>query len=187
MLTNFTIQPGKPVSDLFLAKGITDFLQATGYVHQLPYGRNTAKPDVFIALKDGFGTCGTKHMALAQLALENGQEDILLKLGVYKMNAENTPPVGPVLHYYNLSCVPEAHNYLRYNGVVYDFTFPGKEPVFEPDLLTETDVKPRELYKDKVSFHKQMLDLWITEEEIPYTLDEIYAIREECIAALSSN
>lgn len=187
MLPNFTIQPGRPVSDLFLAKGIANFLQAAEYVHQLPYGRNTGKTDISIALKEGRGTCGTKHMALAQLAHENGQTDILLKLGIFKMSPENTHAIGNVLARYHLSCIPEAHNYLRYNGKVYDFTFPGRQPGFEPALLTETDVQPHEVYKNKVGFHRQMLDIWITEEQIPYTLDEIYTIREECIAALSSN
>ncbi|HYG17235.1 MAG TPA: hypothetical protein VEC12_15870 [Bacteroidia bacterium] len=186
MLPNFPITPGKYVSDLFLEKGITTFHRAIEFIHALPFRRNSDKNDTGITIKENCGTCGAKHATLAQLAIENNHAEIQLTLGIYRMNGKNTPLTGPVLAKYDLEYIPEAHNYLTYNHTVYDYTFPGSTKTeFVNSLMFSAPMPPGDIGDKKVEFHKEFIAAWIKSENIQYSPGELWAIREECIAALS--
>ena len=45
---------------------------AVTYIRRLPYGRNTDRSDILRVLREGKGTCSTKHALLACLAQEQG-------------------------------------------------------------------------------------------------------------------
>jgi hypothetical protein len=186
-LPNFRLQPGGEVAAQFLAQGITDFHSAARYVHQLPYGRVSDRANCHLVLREGRGTCSAKHALLAELATEQGA-DIALTLGIYAMTGRNTPGVGAVLEQYHLSYLPEAHCYLTHNGTRIDVTRSGVEPV-EPitSFLYEETITPAQIGAYKVMLHQRFLREWVagTGSNRKHTFEEIWQIREACIAALS--
>ncbi len=134
------------------------------------------------------GTCSTKHAVLKRLADENGNNYLKLVIGIFKMNSDNTSVIKNVLNKFNLKYIPEAHNYLRNNNYIWDFTgISVDETEFELDLLEEVEISPEQITDYKIQYHKDYLLRWIETNKIPYTLDELWEIREECIAALAQN
>lgn len=187
-MIDFEIGNNGEVSQQFIELGYTRFSQAAQFIKYLPYRRNTDKKDKLAVLKENCGTCSTKHSLLAELAIENQQPAIELRLGVFKMGENYSKPVGEVLKKYNLPYMPEAHNYLAYNGERYDYTnSESSKADFENELIIEEVITPQQITDYKVAFHKKVLQQWIAEKNLPYTLAEVWSIREECIAALSVN
>ncbi len=43
-------------------------------------------------------------------------------LGIFKMNAENTPQITDILSKNQLNYIPEAHNYFKFQNEIFDFT-----------------------------------------------------------------
>src|SRR5207244_3343488 len=119
----------------------------------------------------------TKHALLAELAREQGI-DLDLMLGIYEMGEGNTPGVGKVLEKYGLSYVPEAHCYLRVP--------PGAEPIER--FLYEEPITIEQIGAYKNDLHKRFLHDWMARTEAVHgrSLDEVWRIREECIAALGA-
>ncbi len=186
-MIDFKIDSNGIVSQHFMQLGHTQFATAANFIKQLPYQRNTNKNDILTVLKNKFGTCSTKHAVLATLAIENNKP-ITLVLGVFKMDTQYSVLVGEVLAKYNLPYIPEAHNYLVQNGIRYDYTNSNSSSKdFENLLITEHTITPQQITNYKVQFHKEVLQKWIEDDNLPYSLVEIWAIREECIAKLSNN
>jgi len=184
-LPDFAIQAKGPVSLAFLQKGLDSFAQAAAFVKTLPYGRNVDKSNILCVLADNVGTCSTKHALLQNLANENGIANMQLVLGIFAMDAINTPPIAPVLQQYRLTYIPEAHSYLRYEAQIIDCT--AITPIqFEESLLEETTIAPHQITDFKVNWHRAYLQKWLAQHtEIPYTVAELWDIREYCIKALS--
>lgn len=174
------------ISESFTAIGINTFQQANKWVSDLDYKRNHDKNNVLTLFEEQCGTCSTKHALLKRLADENGNESIKLILGIFTMNSKNTPKIKDVLAKYDLKYIPEAHNYLRNHNHILDYTGIGvNETKFELDLLEEVEIGPDQITDYKVQYHKEFLSRWIETNKIPYTLDKLWKIREECIAALA--
>ena len=186
-LPNVPLQPGAEVTAHFLALGLTNFHAAARYVQHLPYGRTSDRTDCQLVLSEGRGTCSAKHALLAQLAREQGV-DIALTIGIYQMTERNTPGVGSVLEHYNLLYIPEAHCYLTYNGIRIDVTRSGVMPV-EPitDFLYEETITPEQIGAYKIALHQRVLQDWVAGAGCvgTRTFEEVWQIREACIAALS--
>lgn len=185
---NFSIHSAKPISSRFREKGILDFVSAAEFIRHLPYRRNSSKTDPEIIFRENCGTCGTKHAVLALLAAENEIPEVKLITGIYRMNRKNTPGIGNTLEKYQLDFIPEAHNYLRIAGEILDYT--GINPdgnSFADDLLDETEMFPDQVGDYKVQYHRNFLKKWISENEIGFSLEAIWKIREECINAISIN
>jgi hypothetical protein len=187
MLHNFQIQAGKEISNRFIQNGIVDFSSAIVYIQDLPYKRNSDK-NPSIVLDEQFGTCSTKHALLKILADENGQSDVKLMMGIYKMNASNTKSVKEVLEKYKLEYIPEAHNYLKMGSKIIDATKRSfVNTLFVHDLLVEEEITPSQIGNYKSNKHKEYLKDWLQENpHIAYHPQELWAIREECIAAISN-
>lgn len=186
-MIDFKIDSIKPVSQYFIQLGYPQFATAANFIKNLPYQRNADKNDILSVVKDKYGTCSTKHAVLAALVAENNQ-GLDLVLGVFKMDANYSNAVGEILAKYHLPYIPEAHNYLMLEGTRYDYTNTTSSPKdFEDKLITEQNITPNQITDYKVQFHKEVLQKWIEEENLPYSLAEIWAIREKCIAALSNN
>jgi hypothetical protein len=133
------------------------------------------------------GTCSTKHAFIKQLAIEAQQEAVQLCLGIYQMNEANTKGVGKVLNNYNLDYIPEAHSYLKIDGNIIDITHPkSNKTLFVNSLLKEEAIQPQQISTYKVNWHQNFLKQWLTTAQLPYSFQEIWNIREECIASLSS-
>ena len=88
------LQAAGPVSTEFIAHGITDFQAAGRSLQELPYGRTIDRADFRAVLREGKGTCSTKHALLAALAHEQGLP-VALTLGIYAMHERNTQGLGP--------------------------------------------------------------------------------------------
>ena len=176
--------PAGPITARFLALGVPDFREAARYLLSLPYGRTSDRADVTLVLNEGRGTCSSKHALLAQLAAEQ-RVPVTLTLGIYEMTEANTPGAGRILASHGLSSLPEAHCYVVHSGRRVDITRSGKEPA-EPitRFLHEEIIRPEQVGKYKEAVHRRFLTQWLTSMPGGRTPEEVWRIREECIAAL---
>ncbi len=186
IIPNFSILPGSPVGDIFIKNGVKTFYEAIQTVHNLPYGRVENPLDFGNIITQGKGTCSTKHATLKVLTEEHAIYGLRLELAIYAMNEENTPGVGATLSKYNLPYILEAHTFLCYDNEVYDYTFAKSKNLKWTDaILMQTTIDTDQIEDFKKNYHKSVLEDWIKRDNLSYTLEELYAIREECIAALS--
>lgn len=183
---NFTINGEKGrVSEKFTELNIHDFETACQYIAALPYKRNQDKNNILCVFEDKGGTCSTKHALLRKLALENNKAQVQLMLGIFKMNSEYASSIKNTLRQYELSYIPEAHNYLKINDQYYDFTKPQSDDnKFKDSILAEVEIEYDQITTMKIAIHKEFLQKWLNDEKISYSLDEIWEIREKCIADL---
>lgn len=183
---NFAIDGKKgPVSEKCIESGIRDFHTAGRFVSELTYKRNQHKNNILCVFEDKGGTCSTKHALLRKLALENSENGVKLMLGLFKMDSDYAPPIKNTLRKYGLSYIPEAHNYLKIGDQYYDFTKPGSDYTdFKNNILSEIEIEYDQIDSVKISVHKEFLQNWLQKEKISYGLDEIWQIREKCIADL---
>lgn len=104
-------------------------------------------------------------------------------LGIYEMSERNTPGVGRVLSEYGLESIPEAHCYFSVHDQRLDFTKPdAKVPV--SDLFYKESIQPSQIDVYKVQLHRRYLAEWGEQERPKCSTDELWKIREDCIAAL---
>jgi len=188
-LPDFSIKINGPVSSRLVGLNIHRFHDAVQFIWRLHYGRNSSKTDLNSVIEEQKGTCSTKHALIKTLLDEHEVNSIHLMLGIYKMNKLNTPGVEKVLDQHDLPYLPEAHNYLKYRGHRYDFTFPDtvNHEVFEY-LSEEMVIEPQQIAKFKVEYHQNFLDNWIREEQLEsrFSLSAIWEVREACIQHLSN-
>lgn len=184
---NFKIESTLPCSTLCKAKGLNDFVSLCNHIKNVPYGRTTNRSNYRAVLKENKGTCSTKHAFLKEVAIENSIIKMQLCIGIYKMNDTNTKGVGDVLKQYHLEYIPEAHTYIKINGAILDVTratISGES--FEDRLLLEKEIQPQDIGDFKIQTHQNYLKQWLTEENLEYTFKAIWAIREDCILAIST-
>ena len=136
--------------------------------------------------KENGGTCSFKHALLKLLGAENKRVEVKLILGIFKMNSNNTPKISKVLEKYNLKEIPEAHNYLKINNQIHDYTRRNSKPEdFVNDLLEEIEIEPSQITTFKIEYHQIFIENYLKENaEIPYSAEEFWQIREACILAL---
>jgi hypothetical protein len=111
---------------------------------------------------------------------------VKLYIGIFKMNEENTSKIFPLLSENQVNFIPEAHCYLKINGIPLDVTtsesFYNK---IENDILEEIEIEPIQVAEFKLNYHKEFLKKWIIETNQTKSFDEIWTIRENCIQKLS--
>lgn len=175
------------ITDAFVSAGVKDFRAAARYIQALPYGRNSSRTDPLIVIREHRGTCSTKHALLARLAVEQRLE-IALVIGIYRMGERNTPGVGRVLAASGLDYVPEAHCYLRYRAERIDVTREIADVSAEPiaRFLHEEEISPEQIGDYKIALHQRWIREWMASPDARRGLsfDELWKIREACIAAL---
>jgi hypothetical protein len=185
LLPSFPLTAAGPVTSFFLPLGIRDFRGAARHVWRLPYGRIADRSKLSLVLTEGRGTCTTKHALLAELAAEHGV-DVGLTLGIFAMDERNTPGVGAVLDAHHLACIPEAHCYLTHAGTRIDITrdVAGAAPI--DTFLHEERITPAQIGDYKIALHRRFLADWLARSPAGggRSLDDIWRIREQCIAAL---
>jgi len=183
-----TLNPAGETSAVFMSGGVLDYRSAARFVSHLPYRRNSTVGDPLIVMRENCGTCSTKHALLRRLASEQGL-DVALTLGIYEMHERNTPGVGPTLAKYGLASLPEAHCYLRYRGKRIDVTRAACRPAEAiAQFLHEEDIDAEQIGVYKTTLHREFLRRWTAESGAGSGrgLEELWRIREECVAALSS-
>jgi hypothetical protein len=87
-LPGIPLRTAGPLSAEIIACGITDFQTAGRYLQALPYGRTADRADFRAVLREGKGTCSTKHALLAALA-EEQNVPVVLTVGIYAMHDRN--------------------------------------------------------------------------------------------------
>ncbi len=186
---DFEVKPKGKISEAFLKNGILTFGQATKFIQNLPYGRNSNKNDLASLFTDNCGTCSTKHAILKQLADENNFTDIILICGLFKMSSQNTPEISSTLNKHGLVFIPEAHNYLKYKNKILDFTKTDANAIdFIEDLIEEIEILPHQITDYKVNYHKKYLEKWLENDtRIKLSLADLWEIREQCIQDLAIN
>lgn len=163
-----------------------DFIELIEKVKHIPYGRNSNRYDFTLVISENKGTCSSKHAFLKDFANKNNIPNIKLYIGIFKMNEENTSKIFPLLSENQINYIPEAHCYLKVDGIPLDITtsesFYAK---IKNDILEEIEIEPIQVAKYKVNYHKDFLKKWIIETNQNKTFNEIWTIREKCIQKLS--
>ena len=179
------LRPGSPMGAAILAMGFPTFEGLASHVRALPYARTTWPDDPMAVMREGRGTCSSKHQLLATVAQECGHPEVVLTVGVYEMTEANTPGVGAVLQAASYASIPEAHCYLTVDHQRWDFTgLPkGTESPFQA-LIEEHCLLPGELSARMGKLHLGALGRWA--ERAGVSPIEAWAVREACIAALIS-
>lgn len=163
-----------------------DFIELIEKVKHIPYGRNSNRYDFTLVISENKGTCSSKHAFLKDFANKNNIPNIKLYIGIFKMNEENTSKIFPLLSENQINYIPEAHCYLKVDGIPLDITtsesFYAK---IKNDILEEIEIEPIQVANYKVNYHKDFLKKWIIETNQNKTFNEIWTIREKCIQKLS--
>ncbi|MCZ8322877.1 MAG: hypothetical protein O9296_15035 [Novosphingobium sp.] len=109
-----------------------------------------------------------------------------MAVGIYRMSEANTPGVGRVLSRAGQRFIPEAHCYLVSANKRIDFTgLTGGEQSPFAELDAEYAVDPDVLPDEKSKLHKRAIAAWSV--KVGLSFDDAWALREECIAALSAS
>ena len=165
-----------------------NWFEAVSYVQSLPYGRNENRKNPRLVLSEMKGTCSSKHALLKILADENQLEGVELVLAIYKMNHMNTPGIGNSLSTNGLDYIPEAHCFLKINGERKDYTSPNSNiDRIKTDILVEHEILPNQVSEYKVHYHKDYIREWLASNQLRFSFEEIWQIREACIFSLSKN
>lgn len=170
---------------LLKSKGIDSWLELLTYIQELPYGRNTNRSDLGLVLVERKGTCSSKHAFLKMIAERNSIPNVRLILGLYRMNAENTPGLGNTLDEYGLDFIPEAHCYLKIADSRMDLTTSRSEiSRIEIDILEEQEIDYEQVVDFKTAYHKEYLRKWLFETGSDIRFEQLWRIREQCIQNL---
>ena len=185
---NLIFTSNDPLTTLVSTLNIKDWNELTTHILNLPYGRNENRNDFSLVLKEQKGTCSSKHALLKKIAMLNNFSEIKLILGIYRMNAHNTPKIGDVIKNSILNFVPEAHCYIKVGQKRFDYTNAAAlNCEFEKELLTEIEVLPEQVVEFKIKHHQGFLKKWIKEEDIALNFDQVWKIREQCIEEISKS
>lgn len=176
-----------PTTQRIKEKEISTWDQMLHHVRHIPYGRNKDRTKFDLVLTNNKGTCSSKHALLKQVADTNQIAGVKLIMAMYKMNEVNTPGIGNHLTTSGLAYVPEAHCYLMLHGKRVDLTNPQSDirRVYK-DILEEIEIVPTQVGQYKVEYHKEYIQKWLQNQELDLTFEQVWAIREKCIAELSS-
>lgn len=176
-----------PVSAAFQRKRVDSFAEALEWTHQLRYARNSRRGDYMLIFSEERGTCSTKHAALATLCRENGVE-VQLQVAICKLDVELDSSVTGFLDALGAEFFPEAHCYLRYASNDIDVSFPEQSPTLKAKVLEHRTIEPEQIGDHKLAIHHEYLRRWLVETALDkrFTFDEVWRLREEWIARLSS-
>ncbi len=186
MQVNYSLNSNDKLTSLLRQKNIFTWVELTEYVKKLPYGRNSNRTDFSLVIKEGKGSCSSKHALLKEIANLNSIPNIKLILGIYKMNTKNTPKIGDALDNFTIDFIPEAHCYLMIEEKRIDFTSSNSNfKRIEDAILIEQEIEPHQVVKFKVDYHKSYVKDWIAGQNLPFSFDRIWKLREQCIMNLS--
>jgi hypothetical protein len=184
--SRLVIKSNGPASVQFLKLKCNNFQEAFDYIKGLPYKRNQQRHFPLAVIVEGCGTCSTKHAILKMLAEENSWNQISLFIGFFNMSKYFNKKISNILSTHKLIYFPEAHCYLKINGQILDCTFTN-ETNSNFEIIHEQEISLLEAGEHKAIFHKMYLENWLKgSPEINYSLDEIWKIRELCIASLAN-
>ena len=102
------------------------------------------------------------------------------------MTESNTPKIGTELTDNLIEFIPEAHCYLKINGKRTDLTTKKSEfKKIEKDIIQEKEIKPEQVAKFKLDYHKSFVENWLKKSNSKFEFDQIWKIREKFIVNLT--
>jgi hypothetical protein len=120
-LPDAVLQAHGPIAEKFLQQGLKTFHEACRWTKNLPYAANSNNEDSLILFEEGYGSCTTKHGAIARLAQEHSLP-VHKNLGFYRLNDEIVTGVNALLQPYALDFIPQIHCFLVYEDCRVDLT-----------------------------------------------------------------
>lgn len=177
----------KELTKLVKSFGVFTWEELLILIRKLPYGRNSNRNNLSLVLRELKGSCSSKHAFLKAVANENNILQVKLILGMHQMNATNTK-IGSTIKNTDLNYIPEAHCYLKINGIRTDVT--SENTSFEKIknvLLEEIEIEPHQVSVFKIEYHKNFIKNWISTKNISKSFEEIWHIRERCIEYLTQH
>ena len=184
----YELRSNGKLTQLIGGKGITTFSEAIGFIKNLPYGRNASRTNFGLVIAENKGSCSSKHAFLKALADENQIPQVMLFIGIYKMDGLNTPKTAGILKAYNIDFIPEAHCYLKIGNAYTDAT--SQTACFEnikSVILEEIIIAPHQVGDFKIGYHQEFLKKWLSDTKSTFTFTDFWNIREQCIEALATN
>ncbi len=191
-----TVFPAKSISNVgiisnkFLSLGINTFIDASRYVHELPYGYNSDRDDLMILFKENKGTCTTKHAVMATLAIEMNLP-VKKNVGIYAMTEEIVTGTNEILNKFNLPYVPMIHCFLVYGEYRIDLSEGnnnGKNRSIEEFLFTqqvEANISAKDEY---LLYRKALKDVILTQGKMEgVDIRRLLHAREEGLKLLKKN
>lgn len=155
-------------------------------VKHIPYGRNSIRNDFSLVISENKGTCSSKHAFLKEFADKNNIKNVKLFIGIFKMTESNTSKIYPLFSENELSYIPEAHCYLKINGIPVDATTTESfYQIIKNEIIEELEIIPSQASHFKVIYHQEFIKKWILETKQNKSFEEIWRIREQCILKLS--
>jgi hypothetical protein len=109
-----------PVSAALAAEGSADLVEAGRWLQALPYGPNQHH-DPLACIREGHGTCTTKHAAFVTCAKELGS-DVQLLWGIYRLDTSISGEIAPLLDEAGLLFVPSIHCFVHIASQFIDLT-----------------------------------------------------------------
>lgn len=179
--------PEGPFSQLAINNDLSNWSALIHHLRFLPYGRTSDRSRLELVLTENRGTCSSKHALAYAICQEQGWDEWQLILGMYRMNEQNTPGVGPVLATTLLTYIPEAHCYLARGAERLDITKPNSDfAQLAADILVEIPIEANQVGEWKVNFHREYLRKWKEQQTaLSMSFVEVWNVREACIAALT--
>lgn len=181
------LESNDPLTIDIVESGVVSWEDLIRCVQTFHYGRNSNRSNLSLVYYERKGSCSSKHAFLKHMADLNDIKNVDLILCMYSMNSSNTPKVEPVLSKYKIDYLPEAHCYIRLETEAIDVTtMTSKFSSIEADVIEEQIIQPEQVIDFKVDYHQAYLRKWGLENHPELSFDELWAIREECILALSN-
>lgn len=95
------------------------------------------------------------------------------------MTEKNTPGIGAELSENGLEYIPEAHCYLKVVNAKLDLTNENSNlSNIESDILQETEILPIQVGDYKVNYHKDYIKDWLFKNNVKYSFEGVWTIRE---------
>jgi hypothetical protein len=183
------ITPSGVVATQFLGMGIDTFLNACGYVQELPYGYNSDRDDIMILFKEKMGSCTTKHAVIATLAVELGLP-VEKYIGIYAMTEAIVTGTGRILDTYQLPYLPMIHCFLGYGQYRVDLTdgnANGKNRSITNFLHTESVIPNIPAKAEYLLYRNALKDRILKRADLAgVDMKTILHAREEAIVLLKS-
>lgn len=168
-----------------LESGVVSWDDIVRSVQCFHYGRNSIRNDLNLVWYERKGSCSSKHAFLKHVADLNKLPNIELILAFYKMNNKNTPGIGDVLQRNKLSDIPEAHCYLKVNGIELDITTVHSDfNRYKKDIIHTEPIEPNDVISNKVEWHREFMENWRKENHPDLEFETLWSIREACIERL---
>lgn len=148
------------LTKVFIDLGISNFKDASMFVHNAEYGYNSNYEDKLIFFKEKKGSCTSKHAVIGGLA-EELHIPMTKEVAIYKFTEEVATGANAILNKYNVPYVPMVHCYLVDNSHKFDLTegnHNGKNRPIGEDLVIYTEkVNPFISRRDEYAIFKRVL------------------------------